>query len=58
MNNKRLEFMVEKAIRSGLGGGIYLLDCYMGKQIRTEFSHTITTRTAQDNNTFVMEIYE
>ena len=50
--------MVEKAIRSGLGGGIYLLDCYMGKQIRTEFSHTITTRTAQDNNTFVMEIYE
>ena len=56
MNNKRLEYMLAKSI--GLGGGIYLLDCFMGKMIRTEFSHTITTRTAQDNNTFVMEIYE
>lgn len=46
------------AMSLGLGGGCYLLDCYMGRQIRTEYSHTITTRTATDSNTFVMEIYE
>lgn len=58
MNNKRLEYMLCKAVGMGLGGGCYLLDCYMGKQIRTDYSHTITCRTPVDNNTFVMEIYE
>lgn len=50
--------MLCKAVGMGLGGGCYLLDCYMGKQIRTDYSHTITCRTPVDNNTFVMEIYE
>lgn len=44
--------------KSGLGEGQYLLDCYMGRTIRSDISHTITTRTAEDNNTFVMEINE
>ena len=30
----------------------------MGRQIRSDYSHAITTRTAEDSNTFVMEIYE
>ena len=30
----------------------------MGKQIRKDYSHAITTRTAEDGNTFVMEVYE
>ena len=35
-----------------------MLDCYMGRTIRENYSHAITTRTATDNNTFVMEVYE
>ena len=58
MNNKRLEQMLARVAGMGLCGGIYMLDCYMGRCVRSEFSHTITTRTATDNNTFVMMIYE
>lgn len=58
MNNKRLEEMLSRVVGMGLGGGMYLLDCYMGRQVRTDYSHTITTRTPTDNNTFVMVIYE
>ena len=58
MSNKRLLAMIEKAYASDLRCGQYLLDCYMGQTIRTEFSHTITTRTPTDNNTFVLEVYE
>lgn len=50
--------MMVKAVEADLRGGVYLLDCYMGQTIRTEFSHTITTRTPTDNNTFVLEVYE
>ena len=56
--NKRLDIMLAQAVRTHIGGGIYLLDCYMGRTIRTEYSHAITTRTATDDNTFVMEIEE
>lgn len=56
--NKRLDLMMKQVIESQLGGGKYLLDCYMGKTVRTEYSHTITTRTATDSNTFVLEIYD
>lgn len=38
--------------------GKYILDCYMGRRIREDYSHAITTRTAEDANTFVLEIYE
>ena len=58
MNNKRLELMLQQIVGMGLGGGLYILDCYMGRTVRSEYSHAITTRTATDNNTFVMEIYE
>ena len=56
--NKRLEYMLGVFAKSGLGVGIYLLDCYMGRCIREDVSHTITTRTAEDSNTFVMEVEE
>lgn len=54
--NKRLDDMIRKAVEMGIGGGRYMLDCYMGRTIRSDISHTITTRTATDNNTFIMEI--
>lgn len=38
--------------------GKYLLDCYMGRCIREDVSHTITARTATDNNTWVMIVSE
>lgn len=57
-SNKRLEEMLHRVAESGLGEGLYLLDCYMGRTIRQDVSHTITTRTAEDSNTFVMEIHE
>ncbi len=57
-SNKRLEYMLGVFSRSGLGMGRYLLDCYMGRCIRSDVSHTITTRTAEDSNTFVMEVEE
>lgn len=50
--------MLAKAVSQGLGGGRYILDCYMGRCIRKDYSHAITTRTATDANTFVLEIYE
>lgn len=50
--------MLEQVVGMGLCGGIYILDCYMGRTVRSEYSHAITTRTATDNNTFVMMIYE
>lgn len=50
--------MLRKAYKSDLHRGRYLLDCYMGRCIREEYSHAITTRTATDNNTFVLEIDE
>ena len=57
-SNKRLEEMLGVFAKSGLGAGIYLLDCYMGRCIREDVSHTMTTRTAEDSNTFVMEVIE
>lgn len=58
LNNRRLEEIVaEKVVGAGLGGR-YLLDCYMGRCVRTRYSHTITTRTATDSNTFVIEVCE
>lgn len=56
--NKRLDAMLAIAVERQMGGGNYLFDCYMGRCIREEVSHTITTRTATDNNTFVLEVYE
>lgn len=50
--------MLKVAVNNNIGGGKYLLDCYMGREIRERWSHTITTRTATDNNTFVLEIYD
>lgn len=57
IGNKRLDAMIIKALQSKLGGGgKYMLDCYMGRTIRTDVSLTITTRTATDNNVFILEI--
>ena len=50
--------MVRVAFNSNIGGGIYIIDAYMGRTIRTKYLHTFTTRTATDNNTFVLEVYE
>lgn len=56
--NKRLGQMLAVAVSSPPPPGLYILDCYMGRQIRSDYSHAITTRTAEDSNTFVLEIYE
>ena len=58
MKNKRLGDMMVKAVSMDLKGGLYLLDCFMGRCIREDVSHTITTRTAEDKNTWVLEIDE
>jgi len=50
--------MLKRVIDEQIGSGLYILDCFMGKQIRANYSHAITTRTATDDNTFVLEIYE
>lgn len=52
----RLDEMIDVAIKAAVPMGLYLLDCYMGKKVRSEYSHAITTRTATDDNTFVMEV--
>lgn len=56
--NLRLGQMLSVAVSCPPPSGLYVLDCYMGRQIRSEYSHAITTRTAEDANTWVMEIYE
>lgn len=50
--------MLRKIVPLNIRGGQYLLDCYMGRTIREDYSHAITTRTATDNNTFVLEVYD
>ena len=55
--NKRFDIMIVELINSGKEGRA-VLDCYMGRCIREEICHTITTRTTIDNNTWVAEIYE
>ena len=50
--------MMRTIIRSDIRGGQYLLDCYMGRTVRQDYSHAITTRTATDNNTFVLYVIE
>lgn len=55
--NKRLDAMIVNALHSNIeGGGRYMLDCYMGRTVRTDVSMTITTRTATANNVFILEI--
>ena len=56
LNNKRLEAILSVAASSELDCGLYILDCYIGRTIRKDYSHAITTRTATDSNTFVLEI--
>lgn len=58
LKNKRLEAILREQVVGKIGGGWYLLDCYMGRCVRKTVSHTITTRTATDSNTFVLEVYE
>ena len=58
LKNIRLEAMLRDVVSSGIRPGVYLLDCFMGRQVREEYSHAITTRTATDSNTFVMEVYD
>lgn len=55
--NSRLDDMLKVLIGGGYDGRV-VLDCYMGRCIRENVCHTITTRTATDNNTWVCEIYE
>lgn len=55
--NKRLDWIIEKALKADFGGGQILLDGY-NQQLFTDISYTITTRTFGDNNHFLMEIYE
>ena len=55
--NRRLDDMLELLIRGGYNGRV-VLDCYMGRCIREDVCHTMTTRTATDSNTWVAEIYE
>lgn len=58
MKNKRLDAMLAKAIIGMPPPGKYLLDCYMGRCIRENISHTITARTATDSNTWVLIVSE
>lgn len=53
-----MDEMLEVAVKSHIGGGQFLLDCYMGKKIRTEYTNAITTRVSASNDTFVLEVYE
>ena len=56
--NKRLGDILKRVVGTPPHHGLYILDCYMGRQIRHDYCHAITTRTAEDANTFVMGIYE
>lgn len=56
--NKRLGDILMRVAVAPPRRGLYILDCYMGRQIRHDYSHAITTRTAEDANTFVMAVYE
>lgn len=55
--NKRLDAMIGVLVAGDYGSRV-VLDCYMGRCIREDICHTITTRTATDANTWVCEIYE
>lgn len=48
--------MIGVAIETEICNGIYWLDCYVGRCIRQKFSPTITTRTAEEANNFILEV--
>ena len=58
MRNRRLKDMLRIAVMSDIRVGRYLLDCYMRKTIRKDYSYAITTRINTDYNTFVLEVDE
>lgn len=54
MRNKRLEEAIARELRVRRGGQIWLA-CFMSRKSYTEYAPTITTRTIEDNNNFIME---
>ena len=51
---KRLDTLMVKVVKSGIGGGCYYLDCY-NQIIREGYAETITSRV-NDSNKFILEI--
>lgn len=51
---KRLDTLVADVIKSGIGRGVYYLDCY-NQIFRDGYTETITTRV-NDSNKFILEI--
>ena len=58
MKNKRLSWIMGKAYRMELRGGVYPLDGYNQKVLDDGLCYTVTTRTFGDNNHFLLEVYE
>lgn len=56
--NKRLDKVLAKAMKMGLGGGKYALDGYNNKVLTGDTIYAITTRVSASCDHFLMEIYE
>jgi len=58
IGNKRLEWVLEKALSERNPVGTIALDGYNQKVYRGGCIYTITSRTFGDNNHFLLEIYD
>ena len=47
-----------KALKIGVGGGFYILDCYNDTVVTDGICVSITTRIDACNNYFLLEVYE
>lgn len=40
-----------------VGNRMVWLDCFMSRRVFADYSPTVTTRSNEDNNNFIMEVY-
>lgn len=50
--------MFSKALRMGLGSGVYPLDGYNCNVVTDDVMFSVTTRISACNNYFLIEVYE
>lgn len=58
MENLRMGITFAKAVKMGIGGGVYPLDAYNNQVLLGGVIYTITTRINASASYFLMEVYE
>lgn len=58
MENLRMGITFAKAVKMGIGGGVYPLDAYNKKVLVGDVIYTVTTRINASSHYWLLEVYE